>query len=39
MVNLKENPFKNTLTFVDFDVTPWENSISSVCILHPDKIE
>ena len=39
IANLKENPFKNTLTFVDFDVTPWENSISSACILHPDKIE
>ena len=39
IANLKENPFKNTLTFVDFDVTPRENSISSVCILHPDKIE
>lgn len=39
IANLKENPFKNTLTFVEFDVTPRENSISSVCILHPDKIE
>ena len=37
--NLKENPFKHTLTFVDFDVTPWENGISNACILHPDKIE
>lgn len=39
MANLKENPFKNTLTFVDFDVTPWDNSISGACILHPDRIE
>lgn len=37
--NLKENPFKRTLSFVDFDVTPWENGISGNCILHPDKGE
>ena len=39
IANLKDNPFKHTLTFVDFDVTPWENGISNACILHPDKIE
>ena len=39
IANFKESPFKNTLSFVDFDVTPWKNGISSACILHPDKIE
>ena len=39
MQNLKENPFRHTLSFVDFDVTPWSNGISGACILHPDRAE
>lgn len=37
--NLKLNPFKDTLKFIDFDVEPGNNGIPGDCILHPDNIE